>query len=265
MFASCSASVHYGITRKGWRPTCLHAAVLQFTTASRERVGDIHACKLQCFSSLRHHAKGLATYMFARCSASVHYGITRKGWRPTCLHAAVLPVHYGITRKGWRPTCLHAAVLQFTTASRERVGDLHVCKLQCFSSLRHHAKGLATYMFARCSPSVHYGITRKGWRPTCLHAAVLQFTTASCERAENVGDLHVCKRECFSSLPHHVNGLATYMFASCRASLHESINRWWLPCLLEVFCPHYSRGMADYLFAMATAVGFNVLWKPEPQ
>ena len=30
----------------------------------------------------------------------------------------------------------------------ERVGNLHVCKLQCFSSLRHHAKGLATYMFA---------------------------------------------------------------------------------------------------------------------
>ena len=91
MFASCSASVHYGITRKGWPPTCLQAAGLQFTTASCERaenVGDLHVCKLQCFSSLRHHAKG------------------------------------------WRPTCLQAAVLQFTTASRERVGDLHVCKLQ---------------------------------------------------------------------------------------------------------------------------------------
>ena len=171
----------------------------------------------------------LVTYMFASCSASVHYGITRKGWRPTCLQAAVL---------------------QFTTASRERVGDLHVCKLRCFSSLRHHAKGLATYMFASCGASVHYGITRKGWRPTCLQAAVLQFTTASRER---VGDLHVCKLRCFSSLRHHAKGLATYMFASCRASLHEGINRWWLPCLLEVFCPHYSRGVADYLFAMSTA------------
>ena len=120
MFASCSASVHYGITRKGWPPTCLQAAGLQFTTASCERaenVGDLHVCKLQCFSSLRHHAKGLATYMFASCSASVHYGITRKGWRPTCLQAAGL--------------------IQFTTASHERVGDLHVCKLQGFTSWGH--------------------------------------------------------------------------------------------------------------------------------
>ena len=99
-----------------------------------------------------------------------------KNWRPT--------------RKGWQPTCLQAAVLQFTTATRKRVGNLHVCKLQCFSSLRHHAKRLATYMFASCSASVHYGITQKGWRPTCLEAAVLQFTMYHCAR---VGDLHVCK------------------------------------------------------------------------
>ena len=74
----------------------------------------------------------------------------------------------------------------------ERVGDLHVCKLQCFSSLRlwHHAKELVTYMFASCSASVHYGITQKGWRPTCLQAAELQFTMYHCAR---VGDLHVCK------------------------------------------------------------------------
>ena len=197
---------------KNWWPTCLQAAVLQFTTASRERVGHLHVCKLRGFSSLRHHAKEpkmLATYMFASCSASVHYGITRKGWPPTCLQAAGL---------------------QFTTASCERaenVGDLHVCKLQCFSSLRHHAKGLATYMFASCGASVHYGIMRKSrkcWRPTCLQAAVLQFTTASRER---VGDLHVCKLQgWFSSLRHHTKGLATYMFASCRASLHEGINRY---------------------------------------
>ena len=227
MFASCSASVHYGITRKGWRPTCLQAAVLQFTTASRERVGDLHVCKLQCFSSLRHHANGLATYMFASCSASVHYGITRKGWRPTCLQAECFScsasVHYGITRKGWQPTCLQAAGLQFTTASRERVGDLQVCKLQCFSSLRHHAKGLATYMFASCSASVHYGITRKGWRPTCLQAAVLQFTTASRER---VGDLHVCKLQCFS----------------CSASVHYGITRkGWRPTCLQAAGLHFTR------------------------
>jgi hypothetical protein len=149
----------------------------------------------------------LVTYMFASCSASVHYGITRKGWPPTCLQAAGL---------------------QFTTASCERaenVGDLHVCKLQCFSSLRHHAKGLATYMFASCrADSVHYGITRKGWRPTCLQAAGLHFMRAS-----------------------------------------TGIVAGWLPCLLEDFCPHYSRGVADYLFAMSAAVGFNVLWKQGPQ
>ena len=142
--------------------------------------------------------------MFASCSASVHYGITRKGWRPTCLHAARL---------------------QFTTASCERaenVGDLHVCKRGCFSSLPHHVNGLATYMFASCRASVHYSIMRKGWRPAC--SAGLQFTI-SCERAENVGDLHVCKRGCFSSLPHHVNGLATYTFTSCRASVHYGIMR----------------------------------------
>ena len=80
MFASCSASVHYGNTQKGWQPTCLQAAVLQFTTASRKTVGDLHVCKLQCFSSLRHHAKGLATYLFGSCSASVHYVSLRKGW-----------------------------------------------------------------------------------------------------------------------------------------------------------------------------------------
>ena len=45
----------------------------------------------------------------------------------------------------------------------ERVGDLHVCKLQCCSSLRHHAKELATYMFASCSASVHYVSLRNGW------------------------------------------------------------------------------------------------------
>ena len=118
---------------------------------------------------LETYTNGLATYMFASCSASVHYGNTQKGWQPTCLQAAVL---------------------QFTTASRKRVGNLHVCKLQCFSSLRHHAKRLATYMFASCSASVHYGITQKGWRPTCLEAAVLQFTMYHCAR---VGDLHVCK------------------------------------------------------------------------
>ena len=92
-----------------------------------EWVGNLHVCKLQCFSSLRQHAKGLATYMFASCSASVHYGITQNGWRPTCLQAAVL---------------------QFTTASRKRVGDLLVWKLQCFSSLCITAQGLVIFMFA---------------------------------------------------------------------------------------------------------------------
>ena len=197
---------------KNWWPTCLQAAVLQFTTASRERVGHLHVCKLRGFSSLWHHAKERKcwrTYMFASCSASVHYGLTRKGWPPTCFARCGASVHYGLMRKSrkcWRPTCLQAAVLQFTTASRERVGHLHVCKL---------------------GASVHYGIMRKSrkcWRPTCLQAAVLQFTTASRER---VGDLHVCKLQgWFSSLRHHTKGLATYMFASSRASLHEGINRY---------------------------------------
>ena len=112
-----------------------------------EWVGNLHVCKLQCFSSLRQHAKGLATYMFASCSASVHYGITQKGWQPTCLQAAVLQFTT-ITQNGWRPTCLQAAVLQFTTASRKRVGDLLVWKLQCFSSLCITAQGLVIFMFA---------------------------------------------------------------------------------------------------------------------
>ena len=76
---------------------------------------------------LETYTKGLATYMFASCSASVHYGITQNGWRPTCLQAAVL---------------------QFTTASRKRVGDLLVWKLQCFSSLCITAQGLVIFMFA---------------------------------------------------------------------------------------------------------------------
>ena len=205
MFARCSASVHYGITRKGWRPTCLHAGGLQFTTASRERVGDLHVCTLQGFSSLQHHAKRpkmLTTYMFASGGASVHYRII------------------------W-------------------VGDLHVCTLQRFSSLRHHAKGLATYMFARCRASVHYGIMRKGrtcWRPTCLQAGVLQFTTASCQW---VVDLHVCKLQGFSSLRHHAKGpkmFATYMFASGGASVHYRImSMGWRPTCLQAAGLHFMR------------------------
>ena len=62
--------------------------------------------------------------------------------------------------------CLQAAVLQFTTASR---------------------KGLATYMFTSCRASVHHGSAQKGWRPTCLQAAVLELTMYHYAR---VGDLH---------------------------------------------------------------------------
>ena len=148
------------------------------------------------------------------------------------MHPAVIAVSFRCS--SGLPGTFAVSCWQFrhTTASLQEL--VNVCKLQCFSSLRHHAKG---------------------WRPTCLQAAGLQFTTAARKR---VGDLHVCKLQCLSSLCITTQGLVIYMHQRVgdlhvcyRRCVHTTAGKWralCLPCLqlLDLQCALKNRARSQW-------------------